>query len=421
MRPACCASVAAFGAWTATRAGYLDNLSGGAVMLASSYSAPPSAATISTQVASDLATAHGSGSWATATGFSTLDAAGVRTAVGLAAANLDTQLADLPTVAEFEARTILAAAYGTAANQSAIIGYIDTEVAAILAAVDTEVGAIKAKTDQLTFTVANQVDSNALSGGGSGLDAAGVRAAVGLATANLDTQIADIPTVSEFNARTLASASYFDPAVDIVTTTDTANVTAILADTNELQGDWVNGGRLDLILDARASQTSVDDVPTNAELATALGAADDAVLSAIAALNNLSAAQVNTECDTALTDAGVTTARMAALADWIDGGRLDLLLDAILDDTGTAGVALSAAICNKVADHVRRRTQANVEASSDGDTLSKSSQYGAIQQIQRSNTTDTAGLLTIKKTDGTTLGTLTLTSDAAGEPLTGVS
>lgn len=33
-----------------------------------------------------------------------------------------------------------------------------------------------------------------------------------------------------------------------------------LADTNELQTDWANGGRLDLILDARASQTSVDTI-----------------------------------------------------------------------------------------------------------------------------------------------------------------
>ncbi|MFZ9091412.1 MAG: hypothetical protein ACO3FE_15135, partial [Planctomycetaceae bacterium] len=43
-------------------------------------------------------------------GLSTLDAAGVRSAVGLASADLDTQLSDLPTVAEFEARTLLAAA-----------------------------------------------------------------------------------------------------------------------------------------------------------------------------------------------------------------------------------------------------------------------------------------------------------------------
>lgn len=53
-----------------------------------------------------------------------LDAAGVRTAVGLASANLDTQL-------------------------TAIDDYLDTEVAAI-----------KAKTDSLTFTVAGQVDAN---------------------------------------------------------------------------------------------------------------------------------------------------------------------------------------------------------------------------------------------------------------------
>lgn len=49
-----------------------------------------------------------------------------------------------------------------------------------------------------------------------------------------------------------------------------AETATIVVDTNELQTDWANGGRLDLILDARASQTSVDDIPTNAELATAL-------------------------------------------------------------------------------------------------------------------------------------------------------
>jgi hypothetical protein len=54
---------------------------------------------------------RGDAAWITATGFSTLDAAGIRTAVGLASANLDTQLADLPTVAEFEARTLVAANY----------------------------------------------------------------------------------------------------------------------------------------------------------------------------------------------------------------------------------------------------------------------------------------------------------------------
>lgn len=51
---------------------------------------------------------RGDAAWTTATGFSTLDAAGVRSAVGLASANLDTQFDALPTNAELA--TALAAA-----------------------------------------------------------------------------------------------------------------------------------------------------------------------------------------------------------------------------------------------------------------------------------------------------------------------
>jgi hypothetical protein len=85
------------------------------------------------------------------------------------------------------------------------------------------------------------------------------------------TAIADVPTVAEFEARTLVAASYAT-AANLATLSGYVDteVAAILADTNELQTDWANGGRLDLILDARASQTSVDDLPTNSELATAL-------------------------------------------------------------------------------------------------------------------------------------------------------
>lgn len=170
------------------------------------------------------------------TGGGGLDAAGVRAAVGLAAANLDTQLGAIDDfldteVAGIKAKTDLIPA--DPADQSAVeaaitaataplataadLAVVDAVVDAILVDtaeigaagagltalatqasvntiddfLDTEVAAIKAKTDQLTFTVANQVDSNALTGGG-GLDAAGVRAAVGLASANLDTQLGTI-------------------------------------------------------------------------------------------------------------------------------------------------------------------------------------------------------------------------------------
>ena len=67
------------------------------------------------------------GNWVTATGFSTLTQADIRTAVGLASANLDTQLADLPTVAEFEARTLVAASYfDPAADTVARVTLVDT-------------------------------------------------------------------------------------------------------------------------------------------------------------------------------------------------------------------------------------------------------------------------------------------------------
>lgn len=66
-----------------------------------------------------------------------LDAAGTRSAVGLASANLDTQLDALPTNAE------LTTALGTADD-------------AVLA----QVALVKAKTDSLTFTVSGKVDAN---------------------------------------------------------------------------------------------------------------------------------------------------------------------------------------------------------------------------------------------------------------------
>lgn len=66
--------------------------------------------------------------------------------------------------------------------------------------------------------------------------------------------------------------------------------------------------RIDATISSRATQTSVDDLPTNAELTTALGTADDAVLAAIAALNNLSSAGAQAAAAAALTAYGVATA-----------------------------------------------------------------------------------------------------------------
>jgi hypothetical protein len=145
------------------------------------------------------------------------------------------------------------------------------------------------------------------------LDAAGIRTAVGLASANLDTQLGALPTAAE-NADAV-----LDEALSGHTTAGTlgkavadieTDATAILADTNELQADWANGGRLDLLIDAILADTNELqgdwtnggrlDLIIDAILADTAELQTDNVPGLIAALNNLSAAQVNAEMVDAL-------------------------------------------------------------------------------------------------------------------------
>jgi hypothetical protein len=193
--------------------------------------------------------------------------------------------------------------------------------AAALATVDTVVDAIQAKTDNLP---SDPADASVVAGLIAGVDA----------------------------------------KVDIID----SNVDAVLGDTNELQTDWANGGRLDNILDARASQTSVDDIPTNAELSTALAGADDAVLAAIAALNNLSQANVRTaiglasaNLDTQLGDIPTNAELAAALASADDA---TLAAIAALNNLSSAQAQTAAAAALSAYDAPTR-----AEATSDKDEV----------------------------------------------------
>lgn len=209
----------------------------------------------------------------------------------------------------------------------------------------------------------------------------------------LDTEIADIQarlpaalvsgridaSIGAAAANTLTASAL---ATDAVTEIQSGLATAAsIAALNNLSAAQVNAeadtaladagvtttvtGRIDAAISTRASQTSVDDLPTNAELATSQAAADDVTLAAIAALNNLSAAQVNAEVDTALSDydapthaeltaelataddatlaaiAGVSVPTVAAIRTEIDSNSTQLA--AILDDTGNTGVVVAAA------------------------------------------------------------------------------
>lgn len=99
-------------------------------------------------------------------GLSTLDAAGVRAAVGLAAANLDTQLTAIDDYIDTEVAAIkaktdnLPSDPADASDIAAAFTTVNTKLDAIDDYVDTEVAAIKAQTDKLTFDGSNRLSSN---------------------------------------------------------------------------------------------------------------------------------------------------------------------------------------------------------------------------------------------------------------------
>jgi hypothetical protein len=133
-----------------------------------------------------------------------------------------------------------------------------------------------------------------------------------VATAGVDmtTECTDGSVISRIISN--SDTSLFVPATSNLTTM----FAAIVADTNELQTDWVNGGRLDLILDIIAADTTTDIPATLATLVAAVitNAAGVDIAADIIAL----------KAETALIVADTNELQ----TDWHDGGRLDLILDA---------------------------------------------------------------------------------------------
>jgi phage baseplate assembly protein W len=281
-----------------------------------------------------------------------LDAAGIRSAVGLASANLDTQLDALPTAAEVADAVLDEALSGhvTAGTLGKAVADIETDVTAILA--DTN----ELQTDDVPGLIAALND----------LDAAGVRTAVGLASANLDTQLAALPTAAE-NADAVwdealsghlgsgstgealnAAGAAGDPWTttlpgsytgsqagkmlsDILT--DTAVIGAAGAGLTEAggTGDHLTAVPWNAAWDAEVQSEAADalvayDPPTKAELDSAV-----APLATAAALST-----VDSVVDAILVDTGTT----------LDGklNTIDGIVDDILTDTGTTLPASIAAL-----------------------------------------------------------------------------
>lgn len=102
----------------------------------------------------------------------------------------------------------------------------------------------------------------------------------GVVLVDLATLTSDVTTKTGYSLSAAGIQAIWDALTSALTTV--GSIGKLLVD------------NINATISSRASQTSVDDLPTNAELATALGTADDAVLAAIAALNNLSQSNIRT-------------------------------------------------------------------------------------------------------------------------------
>jgi len=142
---------------------------------------------------------------------------------------------------------------------------------------------------------------------------------------------------------------------------ETAN---IVADTNELQTDWANGGRLDLILDTAASGGSA---PTASQIADAVW--DEATSGHTTA--GTFGEQLKTDVDAILAD----TAELQG--DWANGGRLDTILD-------TAASGGSAPTASQIADAVWTEALADHSgtAGSTAEALNNSGSAGTVSTVQ---------------------------------------
>lgn len=141
--------------------------------------------------------------------------------------------------------------------------------AAVGASISADIAAVKAQ------TVAIEADTDVIDDGTSGL----VKIASDVAAILVDTgtTIPGTITTAQADLDIITGAT----GVNLLAATQTS-IDAIEADTNELQIDWADGGRLDLIQDIIAADTTTD------------------IPALIAALENISAAEVNAEVVDAL-------------------------------------------------------------------------------------------------------------------------
>jgi len=147
-----------------------------------------------------------------------------------------------------------------------------------------------------------------------------------------DTALADYdgPTNAEMEARTLAAASYFDPAADTV-----ANVTTVGTLTGHTAQTGDNYARLGA---PAGASVSADIAAVKAETADIVADTNelqgDDVPGLIAALNDVSTAEVNAEVDTALAEIHLDHLLAATYDPASKPGAADALLNELVESDG---------------------------------------------------------------------------------------
>ena len=305
---------------------------------------------------------------------------------------------------------------------------------------DAQVYSVTGATANITFNGSGSGAVFAYTRGGTSTlyDAAYSTALQSEANAACDTALTD------YDAATGTELAAVDTKIDTIDT----NVDAILVDTNELQTDWVDGGRLDNLLDGASSagdpwttaipgaygvgtagyivgnnvdapistvDTVVDGIQTDLDNATdGLGAIKTAVDSrmAEASINTTGGAVDNvtlvgtttTNTDMRGTDSAATATALATV---------DTNVDAILVDTGTTLPATLAAL-NDISVSDILTTQMTEAYAADGVAPTLAQALFLIQQTI-GDFSITSTTLTTKQLDGTTTAA-TYTLDDATNP-----
>jgi len=172
--------------------------------------------------------------------------------------------------------------------------------------------------------------------------------------------------------------------------------TAIVSDGTALN---TTAGDLDLV-------TLVATTTTNTDMLAATAIVSDGT-----ALNTTAGdLDLVTLAATTTTATNVTT---------VNGLAANVITTAAINDGAIAAAEIAGAACDKIADHIVRRTYANVRASSDGDTVDDRSLLGAIaglvNKVDVSSGTD---LIKYHEDDTTAFVTTPVTTSGAANPIT---